>query len=214
MGIQFNWQRTMDTGFILGNRLYDPQQSENLADRSICAAVLVVQIYDGNITGTEANYDLPDYSHILKATATLNGGHVLHAQDNTLQAFFHAKHSGKQQTSQAVMTAFTLMDQVTAINQYRHTIGASSLRISIGIDTGPITIHVNHYSANTQATGKSLQIADDLCELNKQAPFPAIFISAQTYQYLPESVSWQVENLGDTLWAAQQTLAVYALMPC
>lgn len=207
MGVQHTWQTPMDTGFLLGNNRRHLRQTPQLVYQPVYATTLSIHIYPGNQAST-GMLPLPDYTPTLKAIIVLHDGNLLYAQNNELQAFFSAYTDNEQHTLNAIHAAVEIMDHVTAINQYHRTIGASPVRIGIGIDTGSITIHANAYGVSTKVTGKSIEFAKHLRELNKQAPFPAVFISAQTYQHLPDSPEWYIEDLGTD----PQVETIYAIM--
>ncbi len=216
MGIRYNWQSSMQTGFLLGNTPHPSYQPAYLLNQPHCMTTLAVHVYENNLPDSASGQTLPDYSYTLQATAVLHGGHVLQAQPNELQAIFYSERHNGQHATKAITAALAMMEQINVINQHRHpddAADAAPLRISIGVDTGPVTIHTEMLNTHITANGKSLQIASQLRELNKQAPFPTIFISAQTYQYLPDSTAWHIENLGNTLWTAGQMLTVYAVVP-
>lgn len=112
---------------------------------------------------------------------------------------------------QGVHAAVALRARLEALNRERLEAHKVPFRIGIGV-------HSNILSSSPErerlvSLHESIQEAEGLSLLNRQAPFPAIFVSKGTLQGLGGSNGYNVQNLGEA-FAPNQTkvLTVYAVM--
>ncbi len=138
-----------------------------------------------------------EYSKSLFQAITANGGFLLNAPQNKIAALF-GQNQRNSPAYQAVSTALALIDQIGTVNEVRLAAGSPLLRLGIGISTGLVSLQQEDDGLKlANKTGfQLLETARQLSELNHQAPFPAAFISQETFATLVTGSEWHIESLG------------------
>lgn len=129
-------------------------------------------------------------------TLTDHGAFVQDVHQHELHAIFQSPH--QTHAAQAVLAGLDTLQQITLLRHLQPEWGAASLRLSIGIHTPEV--HLNGSRASGAAVGweQAFSITRRLSELNRQTPFPAVFVTGHTHRWLQHNRSWHIEHLGES----------------
>lgn len=155
---------------------------------------------------------LPEYGDILRAIISSHHGTIFQTETHETVALFAAPFTPHHAT-QAALAALALVRHITSVNERRLPFASKPIRLSIGLDSGdgPAT---RHQPLDRSGARRRLARARFLSELNQQTPFPAAFLSNNTFRLLSPMADWHVENLGATHTPNEpEQLEVYAIMP-
>jgi hypothetical protein len=92
--------------------------------------------------------------------------------------------------------------------------GLLPLRVGIGLDSGFMPVERQRLPAGiTRTLARHISQAKELSDLNRQTPFPAIFVSSGIVDGLARQNGYIVQNLGSVPVANRcEPLAVYAVL--
>ncbi|MCB8922725.1 MAG: hypothetical protein H6662_14150 [Ardenticatenaceae bacterium] len=156
------------------------------------------------------------YDKALSSIVTAHGGLVLQVSPDKVVALFANRDLTQQNAAhQAITAALSLVDQIAMTNEYRLAAGNPAIHLGIGISTGVVTLEQtsNGLQISNSAGNALLNLAQQISDLNQQTPFPAAFISDETYHSLLSHNSWHVENLGQVwLPAHSEAQTIHAVM--
>jgi hypothetical protein len=161
--------------------------------------------------------DCPDlggvWSMIESAVAACHGD-VAVRRDDTMLAFFAAEKEAAGNVNTALDTAVSVMNEVTALNRRRLAQELSPLRVGIGLDAGFMPAERRPRTAGLARTlARHISQAKELSDLNRQTPFPAVFVSRSIVEGLARQNGYLVQNLGNVLVGNRcEPLAVYAIL--
>jgi class 3 adenylate cyclase len=180
-------------------------------------AILFIQIH---ASGSDAEGEVEDVSQALAHYVQLaeqqirdSGGYVAAEGENIVLALFRAR-TPESVILTGIDAAVALMNRLTSQNKARLAQDLASFRIGIGLDSNAISVYPNTEIESNNGLEACIRQARNLCDLNRQTPFPAIFISRNTASRLNGQQRYTVQNLGDvTMHRTGEPLAVYALMP-
>ncbi len=154
-----------------------------------------------------------DYDKTLAHAVTAHGGFILEAGQKMISGLF-MKDGQNDPAFQAVSAGLALIDQVMTANEYRLASGSTTLRLGIGISTGLASLQQDGETVRlvNETAYQVLETARQLCNLNQQTPFPAAFISQETFALL-STFEWHIENMGP-VWLPDQSnaLTIHAVM--
>lgn len=112
---------------------------------------------------------------------------------------------------QGVHAAVALRRRLEALNRERLKAQQIPFRIGIGVHSN--TLSPAEEKERLVALHQCIQEAEGLSLLNRQAPFPAIFVSKGTVQGLEDSNGYYIQNLGEAFAPNYaKVLTVYAVM--
>lgn len=112
-----------------------------------------------------------------------------------------------------IQAAVTLRRRLEALNRQRLAAEAIPFRIGIGVHSDSLSLSLPDERQRLRILQASVRDAEGLCLLNRQAPFPAIFVSRKALQGLGGNNGYNVQNLGEAFVPNQsKALTVYALM--
>lgn len=198
------------------------EQQAGLSTQSTTAqrwiVILFVQIYASSShndidTETEAEA-VARYLQLVEQQISASGGYIVGEWESMALAMF-IDDSAKSVVQTGIDTAVKLMNRLTAENKERLAQDLVPLRVGIGLDSSAIPLNPNlAQMENRSRLEACIRQARNLCDLNRQTPFPAIFISQNIAACLNGQQHYTVQNLGDvTVPRSGELLAVYALMP-
>jgi len=129
----------------------------------------------------------------------------------TLGSVFHATGDNVQDVWHGIRAAFAVMEKLGDQNRLRSSQNRFPVRVGIGVHSGPTP-----RGAPTQplsALAQNLSKAKGLSILNRQTPFPAIFISKNTLTRLDDGRGYLIQPLGEApLQNLREAMPVYAMM--
>ena len=101
---------------------------------------------------------------------------------------------GEWHNHRAIEAALTLEGYFTQENQHHFLQNQDQVRLSIGIHSGEIRTET---AVNEELTRHPMvAVARQLCEMNRQTPFPAVFVSSESYNQVHANANWHLESLG------------------
>lgn len=130
---------------------------------------------------------------------------------DTLAGMFRGDGDSVRDVWQGIHAAFTIMEKLAEQNQRRRSQDQLPIRVGIGVHSGPTPpgAPTGTFSALTGNIDK----AEGLSILNRQTPFPAIFISKNTLKRLDSGSEYHIQPLGETPLRNQgEPMPVYAMM--
>jgi len=130
---------------------------------------------------------------------------------DTLASVFRSVDDNVQDAWQGIQAAFAVMERLGDENGRRKSHNRFPIRVGIGVHSGPTPpgTRAEYISALTQNVSK----AEELSILNRQTPFPAIFITKNTLKRLDGGPGYHVQPLGEAPSNDQgEWMPVYAMM--
>lgn len=178
--------------------------------------ILFVQIHTSsghNDVDTEA-HALRQYQQQVEQQISACGGYIIGEGENMTLAMFSSD-TAESVVQSSIDTAVKLMNRLAAQNKQRLAQDLIPFRIGMGLDSNAVSICSQTAQIETWSGLEAcIRQARSLCDLNRQTPFPAIFISQNTAAWLNGQQRYTIQNLGDvTVQRTGEPLAVYALMP-
>lgn len=130
---------------------------------------------------------------------------------DTLAGVFRNTGDKVQDAWQGIQAAFAVLEKLGEQNRRRKSQNQFPIRVGIGVHSGPAPpgMQTERFAALTQNVSK----AEGLSILNRQTPFPAIFISKNTLKRLDGGRGYHIQPLGEApLHNQSEPMPVYAMM--
>ncbi len=180
-------------------------------------AILFIEIHvssnDYEIKSEDVAQAFAHYIQLAKQQINASNGYIVGEGEHIVLAMFR-DHTAEDVIRAGTEAAVTLMNLLTSQNKKRLAQDLVPFRIGIGLDSNAISVTPNSPEISNIGLEACIRQARNLCDLNRQTPFPAIFISQNTASRLNGRRFYTVQDLGDvTIQRTGETLAVYALMP-
>ena len=189
-------------------------EEENPVPSRKWLTVIVVHmqpITTGAPENATADAALETFTGVVQDVVAAFGGTTGTLRRDTLAGIFHSDGDGMQDVWQGIHAAFAVMEKLADQNQQRRSEDQLPIRVGIGVHsrpTPPETLR-EPFSKVTQDIDK----AKGLSILNRQTPFPAIFISKNTLKRLDSGGEYYIQPLGETPVHEQgEPMPVYAMM--
>ncbi|MCA9971195.1 MAG: hypothetical protein KC425_13310 [Anaerolineales bacterium] len=151
------------------------------------------------------------YGQLIRQTLSDHGAFVVENGPDEHHAIFQMPN--QVHAAQAVIAGLDLLQHIAIVRHVRLQAGATPLRVSIGIHTVDAPENRNNGVGISARWEDALPITRRLGELNRQTPFPAVFVTGHTHRWLQQGVGWHIEHLGDScLDDSDDKHPVYAIL--
>lgn len=154
---------------------------------------------------------LEEFADVVQNVIADYGGTTKAVGQDTLAGVFRSAGDSVQDVSQGIQAAFAIMEKLGDRNRQRASQNHFSIRVGIGVHSGPAPpkAPAEHFSPLMQNINK----AEGLSILNRQTPFPAIFISKNTLKRLDDGRGYHIQPLGEAaVHDKGDPMPVYAMM--
>lgn len=161
--------------------------------------------------GTDLAAELVAYQQVIEEVAAEFQGLTRLISADTALLLFSSSPGEEAPARGGVHAAVALRSRLETLNRQRREGHQRPFRIGIGV-------HTNSLSSGQEQERlldlhRNIQHAEGLSLLNRQAPFPAIFVSQSAFQGLGGTNGYQIQNLGEAFVPnLKRALTVYALM--
>lgn len=191
----------------------DLEKKRPAASRKWLTALVVHMqpIAPGAAENVTADADLETFTGIVQDVVADFGGTTEALGRDTLAGIFRGDGRSMQDVWQGIHAAFAVMEKLADQNQQRRSQNRLPIRVGIGVHSEPAPPEglTERFSAATHNIDK----AEGLSILNRQTPFPAIFISKNTLKRLDSGGEYHIQPLGETPVHNQgEPMPVYAMM--
>lgn len=154
---------------------------------------------------------LQAFEAIVQNVMTEHGAKTEGLGQDTLAGVFRGTGENVQDAWKGIQAAFAIMEKLGEQNRQRRSQNRFPIRVGIGVHSGPSPQEApaEHFSALTKNVSK----AEGLSILNRQTPFPSIFISKNTLRRLDGGRGYHIQPLGEAALHNQgEPTPVYAMM--
>lgn len=191
-----------------------------LGGHRIWATVLFADIRGFTVYSERADLselidELNEYYSIMQQEIEAHGGVINKFGGDSILALFGAPLPLDDHACKTVKASLAMMDQLGVLNRRRRARGDMPIRVGIGVHTGEMVVGNLGSEMRREYTvlGDSVNTAKRISDLNKESPFPAVFVSGSTKAELDVDNGWQIDNLGEVVVKGKaEQVSVFAVM--
>lgn len=174
-------------------RVQEERQASARTPRTLHASVLTVAPFSAATPSDPAELEL--YCSLSRQTLADHGALITETGGDELHAIF--QNPQMSHAVQAVVAALDLLQRAAVFRHVRLEAGAVPLRVSVGIHTPELPANRSSLSGVASRWTDTFSLTRCLGHLNRQTPFPAVFITGHTQRWLQLVAGWHVDYLGD-----------------
>lgn len=170
------------------------------------------------IAGSERDADivvdeLAAYRRVINEVGTAFQARTQLLDASSALLLFSSETAGEAPSRQGIQAAVVLRERLEAVNRQRIAEEWIPFRIGIGVHSDTLGSGIGDDQKGPIALETSIQDAEGLSLLNRQAPFPAVFVSKNALEGLGATTGYSIQSLGEVSAPNQaKALTVFALM--
>lgn len=192
----------------------DLEEENPLSNSSKWMTMVVVQLQPiAPCSSEKAAVDpaLEAFEAIVRDVMAEHGGKMASVGQDTLATVFSGNGDNIPDVWQGVRAAFAVMEKLGDQNRRRSSQDQLPIRVGIGVHSGPAP--ANAPTEQLSAVPQEVSKAEGLSVLNRQSPFPAIFISKNALKRLDDNRGYHIHPLGEApVHNQHERMPVFAMM--